>query len=448
MLTYVKLKNFMSFKDAVFNFKSGKKTKKFISIYGENGSGKSNFVNSINLLRNSIESFTVIDNMDKVLALAKEHAISKQILDALLNANDILYRIESCRLIDCEEPTTVEYGFEINGHDGYYIMSFSDRFLYEKLYYYTGKQRGVLFEIKNENGNIVSSFSTKLFSSIVVKEEMVNEIEKFWGKHTFLSVLNKERKEKNENYIKENYLDYVFDLLDMLQEMFIHYKKTSFSGTEVASQKAYPILDNLKEGKINVKYENIVLTSEKILNDFFTQAYADIKSVYYKKTYSRDNITYKLFVKKMIGGKIRTLDFEKESAGTQHILDIIRSLLGVFCGVVVVYDEIDDGIHDLLLKNILDSMIDDITGQLIITTHNTYILESIDAKSAYVITVDYLGNKCVKCLDEFQRIQGSNNKRIMYLKGMFGGIPIVDTIYYDLIINELKNGGEDSEGGE
>lgn len=43
----------------------------------------------------------------------------------------------------------------------------------------------------------------------------------------------------------------------------------------------------------------------------------------------------------------------------------------IFCGVTVVYDEIDNGIHDLLLKNILESMVDHITGQLIITTHNT-----------------------------------------------------------------------------
>ena len=71
-------------------------------------------------------------------------------------------------------------------------------------------------------------------------------------------------------------------------------------------------------------------------------------------------------------------------------MEIIRSLLGAFCGVTVVYDEIDNGIHDLLLKNVLSSMLDDITGQLIITTHNTYLLESVNVKSVYVITVDYM----------------------------------------------------------
>ena len=116
--------------------------------------------------------------------------------------------------------------------------------------------------------------------------------------------------------------------------------------------------------------------------------------------------------------------------------------------MTVVYDEIDNGIHDLLLKNILESMVDDISGQLIITTHNSYLLESIDIKSVYLITVDYQGNKEVKCLDQYPRIQGTNNPRIMYLKGLFGGVPIVDSLDYGLILNELQESGPKFEGGE
>ena len=228
----------------------------------------------------------------------------------------------------------------------------------------------------------------------------------------------------------------------------VHYKETSYSGSEVRAGRPNNILQSLNMGKIEITKESILDRSEHILKDFFTQAYADIKDVYYERRYRETEISYKLYVKKMIGGKIRTIDFKHESSGTQHILEIIRSLLGVFCGVTVIYDEIDDGIHDLLLKNILESMIEDISGQLIITTHNTYMLENIDIKSVYLITVDYQGNKEVKCLDKYPRIQGTNNPRIMYLKGLFGGIPIVDTLDYDMILNELQNNDIDVEGGE
>ena len=36
----------------------------------------------------------------------------------------------------------------------------------------------------------------------------------------------------------------------------------------------------------------------------------------------------------------------------------------------------------------------------------------------------------------------------MYLKGLFGGVPIVDSLDYDLILNELQNGDADVKGGE
>ncbi len=447
MFTYIKLKNFMSFKDAMFDLKNGSRgAKKFVAIYGENGSGKSNFVNSINLLRRSIDSFEMLMNAEKIKEIVPKQELPKEILEMLIGGTDILKLTDSCRMKDCEDETRVEYGFKIGDHEGYYILSFAEKFLYEKLYYFTGKQRGTFFEIKNENGRIVPILSNKLFNNKKVEEEICNEIEKYWGKHSLLSILNKERKEKNEQYINDNYSKYILEVLDMLEEISVHYKKTSYSGMEVEAGKPDNILLRMDVGKIKKSYETNLNRSERILRDFFTQAYADIKDVFYERVYKENEISYKLFVKKMIGGKIRTIAFENESAGTQHILDIIRSLLGAFCGITVVYDEIDDGIHDLLLKIILESMIEDISGQLIITTHNTYMLESIDIKSAYLINVDYQGNKEVKCLDKYQRIQGTNNPRIMYLKGLFGGIPVVDTLDYDLILNELRSDESNGEG--
>ena len=448
MFTYIRLKNFMSFKDILFNLKNGnKETKKFISIYGENGSGKSNFVNSISLLRQSIDSFQMVGNEERINELAKRKVLPEEMLDMLFSNANILNYANSCRMLECDEATTAEYGFKVGAHEGYYIISFSNKFVYEKLYYYTGKQSGVLFEINSEAGKINVNFSGKLFSDRKIETELKDEINKYWGKHTFLAILNKEMIEKNEEYIKENYLSYTFDLINMLNELTVHYKKSPYSGNEIIAKKPDNVLHNLKEGKIKDDNTALLDCSERIIKDFFTQAYADIKDVFYERRMENKEVFYKLYVKKMIGGKIRVIEFGRESAGTQSILEIIRSLLGAFCGVTVVYDEIDNGIHDLLLKSILESMSDYITGQLIITTHNTYLLESMDIKSIYVINVDYQGNKEVKCMDKFQRIQGTNNPRVMYMKGLFGGIPCVDMLDYDMILQEL-NTRFSAEGGE
>ena len=121
---------------------------------------------------------------------------------------------------------------------------------------------------------------------------------------------------------------------------------------------------------------------------------------------------------------MRVIPFELESAGTQRVLYILRAIIEAVNGQTVIYDEIDNGIHDLLMRNILMSVQDDITGQLIITTHNTLLLEDLDPKSAYVIYVDSEGYKEARCFYDYDiRIQGSNNQRRLYLNGVFGGIP-------------------------
>ncbi len=52
----------------------------------------------------------------------------------------------------------------------------------------------------------------------------------------------------------------------------------------------------------------------------------------------------------MIGGKIRTIPFPESQQVRSILLTLFVRCLVHFCGVTVVYDEIDDGIHDLLFK--------------------------------------------------------------------------------------------------
>ena len=149
----------------------------------------------------------------------------------------------------------------------------------------------------------------------------------------------------------------------------------------------------------------------------------------------------------MIGGQVRSINFQEESEGTKRILFMINDLLGACLGGTIALDEIDTGIHDLLLRTMLLSIDEWINGQLIITTHNTYLLEKLRPQSIYVINVDYLGNKEVHCLDKYD-IHGTNNARTMYIKGLFGGVPVVDEIEYGEIVEELRAAVVNQEDAE
>lgn len=59
---------------------------------------------------------------------------------------------------------------------------------------------------------------------------------------------------------------------------------------------------------------------------------------------------------------------------------------------VVAIDEIDNGIHDILLKSLISNLAQNIDGQLIMTTHNTMFLEEYDLKDyVYFIVTDEHG---------------------------------------------------------
>ena len=442
MFTYVKLKNFLSFRDITFDFKrSGSNVKDFVAIYGENGSGKSNFVQSFDFLWHTLTSFDNDKWFEKLSNILKDNkdGYPNEILQHFLLSSDYLHYISQFHMIDCNEPTEVEYGFLLNGKEGIYKLSFDERFRQESLYYLTGKQRGYLFTINvNDEGAISFQFYSKLFRNEKVREEMIDEILKYWGKHTFLAILFKNIHEKNENYIKENFSEYVLSVIDMLEDISIINKKTNRSVSQIVSIKNSSLLPELRNGIISKSDLSLLKKTEMILSSFFTQSYADIKNVRYEteKT-EEDKIKYQLYMDKMIAGKVRTISIENESAGTQQVLNIVRTILGLFCGVTVIYDEIDNGIHDILLSQIIHSLKGKITGQFIITTHNTLLMEEMDPHSAYVIQVDYKGDKEVHCVADYA-VQNNNNIRVKYLKGAFGGTPYVDGIDYGEIMQELK----------
>ena len=393
MITYVELKNFKSFKNTRFDFRKGKKSyKKFVAIYGENGSGKSNFVDSLSFLRLSLESFHMVDP-EQLQQIQKTAPLPDKLVAALTKSDLLSFRkvMANHRMIACTEPTTIELGFVFNNHAGYYLLSFEEGVVGEKLYYFTGKQSGVMFDLSIKDGQISTSFCGSFFNTREAERELKTLIDQYWGKHSLLSILHNERERKNTEYINKSYLPNVFEPINMILFLTAKHSMGSLKAQN-ANVNYKGVIDNPMEGLIASAHEQALDQTERILNGFFTQAYSDIKQVFYQKNPEGPNLHYRLFVQKMIGGQIRSINFLEESEGTKRILFMINDLLGACQGGTIALDEIDTGVHDLLLKTMLESIDDWIDGQLIITTHNTYLLETLRPQSIYVINVTAGGN--------------------------------------------------------
>ncbi len=447
MFTYVKSKNFKSLKDIEFNLNKTKtKTNQFISIYGENGSGKTNIVELFKLLQQSTMSRATdiaMNKMPKEFWKIQEE-MSDQLPTEIRQIFQLSFNLKEYRMLDEEEPTEIEYGFKINDNDGFYYIKFDDEIIEEKLYYMAGKQRAYLFQINKENNKIIKNLNKNIFINEKYNEELIDGIDKYWGKYTFLSLLSFEAIEKNKDYIDNNISKNIMEVIDKIWSMTVHVDKGALKIIPDGFVKVRK-LNNIQKGIVKKDKLPEIKKYENVLNIFFTQAYADIKEVKYKINEKEDRIHYELYFYKMIGGQIKSIPSRFESDGTRRILNQFDTIIGSLLGETVIIDEIDNGIHDVLMKNIIMSIKDEITGQLIITTHNTLLLEILPKEYIYILSTDYNGNKTINSIKEYGiKIQKNNNARDLYFKGVFGGIPTTDYIDFE----EIKYALEDSEDNE
>lgn len=451
MFTYVKAKNFKSLKDIEFNLNRTKtKTNQFISIYGENGSGKTNIVELFKLLQQSTMSRATdiaMNKMPKEFWKIQEE-MSDQLPTEIRQIFQLSLNLKEYRMIDEEEATEIEYGFKINNKEGFYYIKFDDEIIEEKLYYTAGKQRAYLFEIKKEDNKIIKNLNKNIFINEKYNEELIDGIDKYWGKYTFLSLLSFETIEKNKEYIDNNISKNIIEVINEIWLMTVHVDKGALRIMPDGFVRVRK-LNNIQKGIVKKDKLSEIKKYENVLNIFFTQAYADIKEVKYEINEKEDRIHYELYFNKMIGGQIKSIPSRLESDGIRRILNQFDTIIGSLLGETVILDEIDNGIHDVLMKNIIMSIKDEITGQLIITTHNTLLLEILPKENIYILSTDYNGNKTINSIKEYGiKIQRNNNARDLYFKGLFGGIPTTDYIDFEEIKYALEDNEETANGEE
>lgn len=440
MFSYIKAKNFKSLGNIDVNLTNSKgkksKPKSMVILYGENGSGKSNFASVFYTLAETFRTMDIKDIVTKFLSNTEGNELSAQEIKRIKHhLRDTESIIKSSKTIGSTENMVLEYGFEIEGDKGSYLIEMDDhRIVREKLEFKIEKNKGCYYDIKKEGCKL----NKKVFLDKEYYNETMKNINKFWGKHTLISILLYEISEKSDGYLTGVVNPNFIKVIDYL---------TSFScrvkiGNKVERGKIgvhHDILRSLERGVIPLDQEDQIDKAKELLDELFTSLYVDIKEVYYKKEYRESEIEYDLYCKKLIANEIRDINFEMESTGTQQILELIPLIISAVEGHVVVMDEFDSGIHDLLVSNLLISLKESMKGQLILTTHNTMLMESnIDKGSLYFILVDGDGNKDIVCITDFEdRIHPNNNVRSRYLKGMYYGVPSVREIDFEDLVSIL-----------
>ncbi|WP_092921339.1 AAA family ATPase [Romboutsia hominis] len=428
MFTYIKFKNYKSLLDVDIDLTLKKKPIDMAIIYGENGSGKSNIASgfytliefcdtlSINQMINS-----VLEDLDGIEKADFEES-KRFFLDMLRKRHrDVDTIIKSVKTIDSIENMSIEYGFDLDGKKGsYYIETNNESIVREKLEFVIESKKGCYFDINNKEVKL----NPRVFIEKTYLEELLGKVNKFWGKHTLLSIIKNDMESKVKGYVKGKISNNFSDILYFLMNFSCTFKDgiRAERGAICAKRE---ILTKLDYGNIDLNEEVELIKAEDFLNDVFTGLYSDIKNVYYKKEIKGNKIKYNLVFRKRIGDKIVDIDFDRESTGTMRILDILPSIYTAINGGISIIDEFDSGIHDIMVRDIIREVKKNIDGQLILTTHNTLLLEEKNLKdSIYFIAIDSYGDKDVFNINDYEnRTHPNHNSRDLYLKGLYDAIP-------------------------
>ena len=410
-----------------------------IGVYGQNGSGKTALIDSFHFLYflfSPLQNKNVIPN--PLISLPSVHTTHSKIsIIFYYEKNDIRaeihYSVTFSRtndknslpisldkeqlLIKRLSPTKSLPSFDVN---------------LDKVDMNSLLSKDSEFSVGNYIGDIRGKNSEKVFSEVLLLSNEINKahntLRSFLISDFFLNYLKK--KEDNLSSIYATIIEKL--LIQFRNNLFLYtpndeaisnlvigealgHVKTedeqffsgsfpiSFMGPQVISKKQYQIYTSLVE-QINV-----------VLPAFVPDFHVSLLKLDERLLFDgQKGMTVQLVSD--VNGK--QIPIAAESNGIKKILSICSALLSVFNkeDTWLVVDELDSGVFEYLLGQILEILSGYMKGQMIFTAHNLHPLEVLDKKDIFVTTTNE-ENRYVQLIN----IKPSNNKRDYYLRALLVG---------------------------
>lgn len=425
MFTSIYLRNYKTFTDTTIDLSSNStKVNNLILLYGNNGIGKSNFASVFLNFAELIRTMDVRDMIQEFMENYQESPQNEKFIQLLKTRfKDIETIIKDSKTIGTIENMIMEFSFIIKGKKGKYFLEMDDKeIVHERLEYTLEKNKGVYFDI--------TPTTKKLNEKVFINKSLLNDIEinveKFWGKHSLLAIIYHEFSDKSSSFLRNAFSTHFMDCLNDFSLLSCRVKKSNSPEYGILGL-THPMLGDLESGTIKKDEITNLENAEKMLNVFLPKINSNIKNVYYKLKNQNKEIAYELYTKQIISGDLKDIPFTLESTGTHNILELLPFFMIAAQGYTAVIDEMDTGIHDLLVMYMLQDIFPDIKGQLIITTHNTLVMTSefIPANSFYVIQEDEDGTREIKCITDIDgRVHPYHNKQLRYIVHKeYGAVP-------------------------
>lgn len=367
-------------------------------IFGPNGIGKTAILKSIEIIKNIVINNYYLTDSENLNLLHK-----------LINKNTKKMNVEITFLNFNNKKNDKKYIYYVELE-----IKHNDIFISKESIKTENKSKELIIEL----GQILNN---SLFENSTLIE---NNSKNLLNKRSILNIIKDFEK---DNLLKDNDKETFVNLFNFFQNLYI---KTD--------RYQYNMLDVINLTDIDDRYDMRIPKKKGILEilkkDFerktkFLKLFKkDLSSISFVKKDDSDYYYLNIF----FNYNDLEISYSFESQGIKLLFMLHSYLDKILNGEIVLIDEIDSSIHDVYLNKIIEFFSEEGKGQLIFTSHNTTLLNTL---RKYNNSIDFI-NENKEIVSWIKN--GNSSAFNKYREGYIRGLPfnIVESDFYEIFSNE------------
>ena len=367
-------------------------------IFGQNGIGKTAILKSIEIIKNIAINNYYLTNSENLNLLHK-----------LINKNTKKMNVEITFLNFNNKKNDKKYVYYVELE-----IKHNDIFISKESIKTENKYKELIIE----SGQILNN---SLFKNSVLIEDISKNL---LNKRSILNIINDI--EKN-NLLKDNDNETFINIFNFFKNLYIQTDRYQYNMLDITNlmdiDDKYDMRIPKKKGILEILKKDF-----KRKTKFLKLFKKDLSSISFEKKDDSDYYYLNIF----FNYNDLEISYSFESQGIK-LLFILHSYLDkILNGGIVLIDEIDSSIHDVYLNKIIEFFSEEGKGQLIFTSHNTTLLNTL---RKYNNSIDFI-NENTEIVSWIKN--GNSSAFNKYREGYIKGLPfnIVESDFYEIFSNE------------
>lgn len=432
----IEIKNFKNIGYGYLNFENTKKNYKasILGLYGQNGSGKTALIDALELLRLALSGKSVPAYFADYINVDREYATIKYGFKIQTQKEDstykIFYEVSICREIEDTQQNIEQPSDEANHKTALFgeMLSYAYASGEKKIRLSTiidTKTSDAVFLPKVKYNELIGPDTAAATRLLVAKQLTRTTSRSFIFSRELLNEIRQNCKEDDYRFLIESLV--IFGNYELF---VIHTRNTGLISMNVLPL-AFHYAGNGKAsiGSIAVRLDEPSLIPEDALSVVYKVI--DSMNIVLKQlvpglTIDVRKLEMQLLPNGTSGYRIQLISnkngkgipLQYESEGIKKLISVLQLLIKIYNypSITVAVDELDSGVFEYLLGEILRIISEKGKGQLIFTSHNLRPLETLD-KGFIAFTTTNPENRYIR----MSNVKTSNNLRDFYYRNIILG---------------------------